>query len=250
MTLATSANYLVLDTETSGEDPKVHSPVEIGFVLTSMLGNVVFGESLVNPGHPITSGAKAIHHLLDEDVKDSPDLTTVLRGIGHAVLHDKQIDAYVAHYAVFDSAMLPMLNKKPWLCTYRLAKKLLPELPHHSNQFLRYELNLCVPEAKGLPAHRALSDAYVTAALLRHLLHLLSMRTDWPQELDEVIAKVNEPFLLTVCPFKKHKDKLWSEVARVDPNYITWLLTPKADQAPLDSDMAYSLNYWLKQRTS
>ena len=245
--LASEANYLVLDTETSGDDPKVHSPVEIGFVLTSTTVNIVAGESLVNCGHPITSEAKACHHLLNEDIKDAPELRDALKTVVGPKLAGHRLDAYVAHKAEFDAAMLPMLSKLPWLCTLRLAKKLYPALKKHTNQFLRYELELDVPEAKGLPAHRALADAYVTAALLRHLLAQVAARPDVPKELPELIAWVNQPFVLTVCPFKKHKDELWADVAKKDPNYIRWLLEPKTDQKPLEADMVYSLNYWLEQ---
>lgn len=239
------AKFLVADTETSGDDPTKHSPVEIGFVLTTALGNVLDVQSLVNPGHPIISGAKAVHHILDEDVRDAPDLRTALKTVVAPALASHVIDAYVAHYAKFDSAMLPMMNKAPWLCTYRLAKKLYPELPHHGNQFLRYELGLDVPEAKGKAAHRAIADAYVTAALLRHLLPIAERRHEIPGDVAGLCAWAAAPFLQPICSFPKHKDKPWEEVAKKDAQYMIWLLQPKEGQKPLDDDTAYSIRYYL-----
>ena len=152
----TEAKFLVLDTETSGDDSTVHSPVEVGAVLTDLTKTLVAATSLVNPGHKITSEAKACHHIKDVEVADAPDLKTVLKTVVGPAVSGHVIDTYAAHNASFDSAMLPMLNKKPWLCTLKLAKKVVPGLRHYGNQFLRYELELDVPEAEGQQAHRAL----------------------------------------------------------------------------------------------
>jgi exodeoxyribonuclease X len=243
------ANWAVFDTETSGDDPTKHSPVEIGLVLTSATATIAAAQTLVNPGHPITNGAKAVHHLLDEDVQDAPALRDALKTVIAPAVAGHVLDCYVAHYAKFDSAMLPMLNKAPWLCTYRLAKKLYPELPHHGNQFLRYELGLVVPEAKGLPAHRAMADAWVTAALLRHLLAEVARRADahWPQDLEGLVALTSQPFLNPICSFPKHKDKPWAEVAKKDSQYMVWLLQPKDGQKPLDDDTRFSILHFLAE---
>jgi exodeoxyribonuclease X len=247
MTLLAEALFLVADTETSGQIKGIHSPVELGWVLSSNVKNLTFGDTLVNPGHKITNGAKAIHHILDEDVKDAPDLRTALKEHVAPSVAAYAIDAYVAHYAEFDSGMLPMLNKKPWLCTWRLAKKLLPHLEHYSNQFLRYELELDVPEAQGLPAHRALADAYVTAAILRKLIGMVIASPEWPDDLEGVLEKLYAPFLIEECPFPKHKDKKWEDVAKSDSQYMLWLLQPKEGQKPLESDMDYSIRFYLKK---
>lgn len=241
------ANYAVFDTETSGDDPTKHSPIEIGLVLTTVQAAIVAAQSLVNPGHPITNGAKAVHHLLDEDVKDAPTLRDALKNVIAPAVAGQVLDCYVAHFAKFDSAMLPMLNKAPWLCTYRLAKKLFPELPHHGNQFLRYELGLDVPEAKGLPAHRAMADAFVTAALLRRLLTEVASRPEWPQDLFGLVNLVAEPFLNPTCGFPKHAGKPWSEVVKKDSQYMVWLLQPKEGQKPLDEDTRFSIVHYLTE---
>lgn len=243
MTALADVKLLTLDTETTGINPALHSPCEVGWVLTSLTANLVNGSTLVNPGRLITNEAKAIHHILDEDVAQEPALMQALKERMVPAMVNFPIDAYVAHNAAFDGAMLPMLNKKPWLCTYRLAKKLYPELPHHSNQFLRYELGLEVPEAKGLPAHRALADAFVTAALVRHLLG--KMLANGPNlTLEDVIAYSLEPSLIHMCQFNKHKDRTWEDVVKFDADYCQWVLGP--DFKGLDEDTRYTLEHWRK----
>ena len=244
-TALSEAKFLTLDTETSGDDPTIHSPVEVGAVLTTISQVLSHASSLVNPGHKIISEAKACHHLQERDVADAPDLKTALKEVIAPAVAGHVIDAYVAHNAPFDSAMLPMLNKKPWLCTLKLAKKVVPGLRHYGNQFLRYELELDVPEAQGLPAHRALADAYVTAALLRHLLKKVTENPELPQDVEALVEWVNAPILQETCMFPKHKDKPWMTVVRTDRQYAMWLLEPKQGQKPLDEDTAYSIRYWL-----
>ena len=243
MTPLTDINLLVVDTETTGTIPGVHSPCEVGWVLTSLTENLVSGSTLVNPGHPITNEAKAVHHILDEDVAEAPALLPAMKDRIVPRLRGYVISGYAAHNAKFDSAMLPMLNKQPWLCTYRLAKKLYPALAHHTNQFLRYELGLDVPEAKGLPAHRALADAFVTAALVRHLLG--KMLKEGPGlTFEDVIAFIQEPTLVLMCPFNKHKDRTWEDVVKYDADYCQWVLGP--DFKNLDDDTRATITHWQK----
>ena len=238
-------NFLVMDTETTGTGD-TDTPVEIAYVLTNMTGPLVAGQTLVNPGViPVKNEARAVHHIDPAELVGQPTLREALKLFG-AQLSAHEIHAYAAHFAEFDSRMVPMLRRQPWLCTCRFAQRLYPELPHHGNQYLRYELGLDVPEALGLPAHRALADAYVTAALLRHMLQRISDPAfGWPQNLEDLIKLVQGPQLLPICPFNKHKGKTWEQVAKEDRGYIEWLLKPKADQKPLDADLRYTLEHWL-----
>ena len=254
MTHLRDAQVLVVDTETSGLTHGVHSPVEVGMVLTSLTAVIASASTLVNPGHPICNGAKAVHHIMDEDVQDCPDLATALRERLIPVFSGQKISAFSAHNADFDSKMLPSLNKRPWLCTYRWAKKLFSTatgLESFKNQYLRYEFNLDVPEAKGLPAHRALADAFVTAALYRFLAAKMLADPQYAEMVEDiraVIEWIQAPSLINLCPFKKHKDKPWEQVVKTDPSYVLWLLSPKEGQDPLDTDTAFTINHWMARR--
>lgn len=254
MILDSRTLWLVLDTESTGDDATKHAVMELGWALSDWETTLLCGGSFVSPGQECTPEARAAHQIWDEDVKDAPFLRDVLQTQLAPQIREEvdRIAAYVAHNAPFDSAFLPMLNKKPWLDTLRLAKKLFPGLPSYKNQVLRYRFdldnkdeNLRLIGRAQLQAHRAESDAVVTAALLRHLL-----KQPKAKEFETTTALlnwVNEPFLIETCPFPKHKGKLWLNVAKIDRDYCLWLLKGKEGEKPLDDDMQFSIRHALKQ---
>lgn len=230
------AVFFVVDTETTGLNPVSDRICEVAGLRLSLeggeLGRV---ESLVNPGRPVPPEASAIHHLTDLDLVHAPALDLVMPRL----LWDP-FDAWAAHNAAFDFSFLPA-GSRPALCTLRLARKLLSDLPKHGNQYLRYALPLEVPEAKGLPAHRALADVLVTAALLRFLVAEAVRRHPGLRTLDQLLAFAREPLVLTTCRFgSKHRDKPWSEVPK---DYLAWMLREVKD---LDPDTRFTVEHWLK----
>lgn len=242
------ALFLVMDTETTGSRYYHDVPVEVAFVLTDMRKALASGHTLVNPGDVLVSNeARAVHHIDPATLSIAPFLKDALMGFAAEIKRatDAPVAAYVAHFAEFDSAMLPLLTKAPWLCTYLLARKLYPNLSCHKNQFLRYELELDVPEAEGLPAHRAMADTHVTAALLRHMLQTILTRKDLPHTVEGLIEWSHEPILLRDVLFGKHYGKTWEWVANNDPGYLEWMIKPKPNQKELDPDLKLTLDHWL-----
>jgi exodeoxyribonuclease X len=255
MSRLANSNFLVMDTETTGIDPATCKVVEFAWVLTSLIGPLAAGTSLVNPGCHIPPEASAVHHLVDADVADEPPLEAVLADLP-LQLRGLKVHAFVAHNAAFDSAFLPSLRQLPWLCTYRLARRLMPDFPAFGNQYLRYALKLDVPEAQGHAAHRALADAYVTAATLRFLLNRVvngwnqedpegivppihHFYPDWPQEIADLSTFLAAPMLLKTCGFGKHKGEPWSKVPK---NYLRWLVDNMKDR---DQDTDFTARYYL-----
>lgn len=228
--------FIVLDTETTG-DQEHDQPVEIAYCATDLDRDIRSYNCLVEPTIPITPGASACHHLLDEDVRGALPLAEAVDfAIKTAGGLFADAVAYVAHNAPFDKPKLPMLNDKPWLDTLRMARRYLPDLACHSNQFLRYALKLDVP--RDLPAHRALGDCVVTAALLRYLLNGPA-RDDFERLGVEGFAKhVDGPMVLTMCNFGKHAGKKWSEVPF---DYLSWILR----QPDFDPDVAFTARSYL-----
>ena len=224
-------DFLIIDTETTGLDPARDRVVEIGYAVTSLTETLQSGSCLVNPCVPIPPSASAIHHLLDEDVKDAPILDEAIK-----TLPGLLPAAYVAHNAPFDASFLPMLHG-PWLDTKRIARRYMPELPEFSNQFLRYALKLDVP--RDTVAHRAEGDCIVTAALLRYLLNGPAKADLESQAFPAFIAQQQTPVLLHTVGFGKHKGILWSEVPR---GYLDWLAkNPQGD----DGDLSYTVHHYL-----
>lgn len=241
-----SAKFLVLDTETTGTDPATCKVVEVAYVLVSLAapGPLIAGTTLVNPGCPIPPEASAVHHLVDEDVASAPDLALAIKMMcQHLREEHLGVSAFAAHNAAFDSAFLPSLKEgRPWLCTYRLARRLLPDSQAFGNQFLRYALKLDVPEAKGLAAHRALADAYVTAALLLHLLRQVVDQPGWAQDLEGLAQQLDAPILLKTCGFGKHKGLPWAQVPK---SYLSWMLGP-GGMTDLDIDTKHTAQFYLR----
>lgn len=231
--------YLVMDTETTGLDPRSCKVVSVAGVWTRPGGPEQRRASyLVDPGIPIPPEASAIHHIVDRHVAGAPTLAEVLPDFQGA-----DFDAYVAHNSAFDFAFLPS-GGRPVLCTMRLARKLWPGLPKYANQYLRYALHLEVPEAEGLPAHEALADALVTARLLVRELEVLAANAEGlypsPATVQELIAWAEAPNLLVTCQFgNKHRGTPWSQVPK---DYLQWMRREVKD---MDPDLRHTVDHYL-----
>lgn len=228
----------VVDTETTGLDKDNDRIVELA-VTTIDAGKksiVDTWSTFVAPhgakitpyvnqhGEVITPGmsleARATHHITDKELEGAP---TLEQAIKEAPLSD--VDFFCAHNAAFDRQFLTMDVK--WLCTYRTARHLYPDAPRHTNQVLRYylDLNDKLYEAKPAPIddrgwnimlqppHRALVDTWVTAHILLEMLEMKEPR--------DIHVLSNSPVLEKVCRFGKHAGTEWSKVPR---DYLSWII--------------------------
>lgn len=167
------APIVVLDTETTGLSPTFgHRVVEVAAIRFHGWQEVQRVDRLVNPGRPIEPGASRVNGIYDEDVADAPPFSSVA-GPLRTILDGALI---VAHNATFDAAFLGMeyalLGQagqdesrfpNPWLCTLRLSRALF----HFGRNSLGHVArNLGVRTGR---SHRALSDAYTTAEVLKRM---------------------------------------------------------------------------------
>ena len=235
-------NVLVIDTETTGLTPSEDRIVEIAAVMMS-------GErfsSLVSPiGRPIPPTASAVHHLRDADVAKAPLLSDIESGDQWEHLMDAQV-ALAAHNAAFDRGFLvgsgqsgspEYYRDARWICTWRCAMHLWPEAPSHSNQVLRYFLDLTDGELglpRGLAPHRALYDALVTAGILRRMLRR--------HALDQLLDMTTRPALLLRVRGGRYDGRLWSEM---DDGYLRWTLDPRRN---FSEDVLHTARHHLEQR--
>lgn len=227
--------FCVLDTETTGIDPAEHRAVEVAAVIVKEGRLTAAFTTYINPGRDIPASASGVHGLTDRDVAWAPTLEETLPWLNGLV---GRADAVVAHNAPFDKAMLPGLVDKPWLDTLRLSRRLFPDLESHSNQSLRYALNLTCPEAAGMPAHRALADAYVTARLVIHLLDVATANASTLPTLLELIADIDAPMVLGKVGFGKHKGIEWKDVPK---DYLQWVVR----QTDMDLDTMFTAKHYL-----
>lgn len=89
----------------------------------------------------------------------------------------------VAHNAQFDRSMIPETGR-PWICSYRPARHLWPDAQGHSNQVLRYWLDLRV-DAQA--AHSAAGDTLVTGNVFWYELAFYRKHVAKTNEISELI---------------------------------------------------------------
>jgi exodeoxyribonuclease X len=233
----------VVDFETTGapddEEGGPHAICEVGWC------DVIDGGTrglpgvrswLVDPRRPIPPQASAVHHITDRDVEGAECISESLAALES---EDGPVDVFCAHNAKFEQAFFDP-GGYPWLCTYRIAVRLWPDAPGHSNSVLRYFLGLdvCAHSDYANNAHRAGPDALVTAALLAHCIRVADERGI---TVADMIRWSSGPPLLHRVNFGKHKGMLWEDLPT---DYLRWMV----DKSELDADTKANARYRLKQR--
>ncbi|MCW3835373.1 exonuclease domain-containing protein [Sphingomonas canadensis] len=200
----------VIDLETTGNAPPQHGVLEIGWqdVALGKDGRWELegtgGSVMVNPGRPIPPLTMAVHHIREEDVADAPWFQDVARPILDP--WPRRV-ALAAHRASFEEQFCtPALTRgADWICTWKCALRLWPEAPGFSNQILRYYRRPDGMEhERGLPAHRAFPDAYVTAFHLRDMLNSASLA--------QLVEWSKVPGLLPRVRYGPDRGKEWWEI--------------------------------------
>lgn len=181
-------NFIVVDLETTGLDPKTDKIIEIG-ALKIQNGTVVgsFSE-LVNPGRKLEERIVEITGICDEDLKDASYIEEVLPKF----LDFAGEEVLLGHSILFDYSFLKKaaVNQKisferQGIDTLRIARR---HLPHLESRSLPY---LCKHYKIPHQPHRALSDVEATYALYQRLLQEF-----YGEELDKSEKKLFEPFPL------------------------------------------------------
>lgn len=163
-------DYVVVDVETTGTSPSKGDRVtEIAAV--EVTSGRVTGEfsTLVNPERPIPPGVSDLTGITAEMVEDAPRFEEV----APAVRDRLEGRIFVAHNVPFDwrfvssemrraSSVLP---EGPRLCTLRLARRALPDLPRKGLDAVTRHFGVEVEDR-----HRAAGDAVATAEVLLRLL--------------------------------------------------------------------------------
>lgn len=201
----------VIDLETTGPAPPAHGVCEIGWQDVAQGADGRWdlsgegGALLVNPGRPIPPITQAIHHILEEEVAEAPLWHDVARRVLDPWPRRR---ALAAHRADFEQLFctVPLTHGAEWICTWKCALRLWPESPAFSNQVLRYwRRPLGLEHARGLPAHRAFPDAYVTAHHLRDMLNEAG--------LEQLLAWSRLPGLLPRVRSGPDRGKDWAEIS-------------------------------------
>ena len=168
-----NTHFLVIDVETTGYSPTLHSLIDVACV--SLLRENIVGRfsSLINPHLPIPPIIRHLTHITNEMVATAPEEYEVLLQLRDILLFPNAV--FVAHNVAFDYPFVkgayekegidfPQIDK---LCTLKLARRLLKkELKKNVGDLSTYF------GYKVKDRHRALGDANATAFILNKLLHI------------------------------------------------------------------------------
>jgi DNA polymerase III subunit epsilon len=160
--------YAIVDIETTGGYASAGGITEIAIVIYDGEKIVDRYETLVNPIYTIPRYVQALTGITNEMVEQAPAFDTIAPKI-YELLSNK---VFIAHNVNFDYSFIKYhldacgfdLNVKK-LCTVRLARKLLPNLPSYSLGNLCRSLEIPIYNR-----HRAGGDADATAILFGKLL--------------------------------------------------------------------------------
>jgi len=160
-----------------------------------------------NPGKPISLGALATHHIMDEELVNCPASSSFQLPAGTQYLIGHNID--------FDWVAIGSPEVKR-ICTLALARSLWPELDSHTQSALLYYFERNTAREQLRNAHSALADVWICSKIVAQIidkLHPVSLDALW-----EMSEKARIP---TIMPYGKHKGEL---ISQVPTDYKQWLL--------------------------
>jgi len=160
-----------------------------------------------NPGKPITLGALATHHIMDEELVDCPSASSF------KIPDD--VDYIIGHNVDFDWEVIGKTEIKR-ICTLALARKLWPDLDSHTQSALLYFLERSTAREQLRNAHSAITDVGICAVILDHICEQLGVKT-----VEDLYAESEKARIPTNMPFGKHKGMLLSDIPS---DYKQWLL--------------------------
>ena len=173
--------FVVVDVETTGGAPsRGHRVTEVAAV--RVCGGQVHDTfcTLVNPERPIPGMITGLTGITNAMVADQPRFAEVARQVSSAI----EGSVFVAHNAAFDWRFIchelglatGMTLSGRQLCTVRLSRRLLPQLPSRTLDGLALFFGVEIESR-----HRALDDAVATAHVLLRLIDLAEEQgvTDW-----------------------------------------------------------------------
>lgn len=196
-------SYAVVDVETTGGSPRTgHRVTEIAAVVVRDGQVVEIFEQLVNPDRSIPLFITQLTGITDRMVCDAPRFAEIVPDVVMSLAGN----VFVAHNASFDwrfvSAELERaVGKTPTaltLCTVRLARALLPQLPRKTLDHVAHHYGVRDVAAryslKRGTRHSAAGDAIVTAHCLLRLIDDAANRgiTTW-DEVQRAVRRAGSP---------------------------------------------------------
>lgn len=160
-----------------------------------------------NPGKPISLGALATHHIMDEDLVNCPASSTFQLPADTKYLIGHNID--------FDWVAIGKPDVKR-ICTLALARSLWPELDSHTQSALLYHFERSTAREQLRNAHSALADVWICSKIVGQIIDKL-----YPISLDAFWEMSEKARIPKVMPYGKHKGE---PISQMPTDYKQWML--------------------------
>lgn len=241
-----SQKYLFFDTETT--DVQSKDIIQLAFLTSD---GKEFNEYF-KPEQDISFGAMAVHHITPEFLENKPTFKerTVADSSSMTLFSEISLSQYlnklakeyiwVAHNVDFDMEVLKKkgIDIPKYICTLKVARNILEDenkkdLESYSLQYLRYYLGIYKKEKdiEILP-HDAMGDVVV----LKNLFEYLQSNSVLTPENMMVISK--EPQYIRTITFGKYAGYSIEEIAKIDREYLEWLMENAEDK----KDLLYNID--------
>lgn len=201
---------------------------------------------LFKPPMPIPFEASMVHHISNRMIADKPLFAESPRYAEIKALFEDPDAIVVAHNSAFDIAMLQAedIHPKNVICTLKTIRSIdtKGDFSNHKLQYLRYALDMELD----VGAHDALADVIVLEQLFEYeLAKLTSEGLAFADALDKMEAVTREPAFMREFTFGKHKGMRVEEVAKIDPGYLSWLLSEKLKNPLGEEDWIFTLKKYV-----
>ena len=243
------ARYVLFDTETTGNQEKDRI-IQIGGMIVHSKDKIEIYDELCVADVPITIEAMEVHNITPDAIESKPPYAEL--SFAKKLLEYNSAENYlIAHNISFDLGMLEkegFENNYTLIDTLRCAKHLLPEMPYHRLQYLRYALELYKLEGAEadklgitIKAHDAIGDVLIMKLLLSELVKRTQEKFAGVNPMVKLAELTQTPVLMKTFKFGKYKDREIEEICKADKGYITWM----QNNMDLDEDMMFTLEHYL-----
>ena len=221
--LAATRELVVLDFETTGLMPAYDRTIEVAATLLVDHRPMETFHQLMHPGANLPLFITTLTGITDAMLCGQPRPEQVMPRLQRFV----RGLPIIAHNAAFDRGFLHaelaragLTAQSEFLCTMRLARRLVPGLPTYRLDALVDSLDVRAPDARQF--HRSVADVNHTVAIWQHLHDRFSAQTD-----------MHEPSVSTLCALMRKPKK---QV----PNYLAKLRAGQRD--PMNSHDCASMH--------
>lgn len=184
-------DFILLDTETEGLNGGV-----IDLAIVDADGKTLF-DSLIKNGGPIEEGARKVHHITEEMLKDAPSFAevwpqvrTLLGSVPHVFTYNADFDRARLDYTIKRAGIdwdIEQDGRLSWLCLMQMYAEHWGEESWSGYRWQRLELALFQQEIEHSGYHRALSDAQAAYKLLEHLAGKHEKKIEEEERIQELL---------------------------------------------------------------